>query len=468
MKPEAHSVAKQLEQQLLLHKKTVYVKFAETVRNLLDAYMVSYLQFLNMGKTERECAVNIINQLEAAGFSPFDSNKKYKAGEKLYFDNRKRSVIAAVLGTAPLTDGVRILASHIDSPRLDLKPNPLYEDTGLGYLKTHYYGGIKKYQWAAIPLAIHGVVVKKDGTTIAIEIGEDPTDPVFCVSDILPHLSKHVQDSRTARDVIKGEELNILLGSEPIDDPDIKEPVKLNLMRLLNDKYGIYESDFNSADIELVPAFAARYVGVDKSMVGGYGQDDRVSAFTALTALLETPQPAQTAICVFADKEEIGSVGNTGLSSDMLRNFLTMLARSNDCAVELVYQNSKCLSADVSAAYDPNFAEVMEKRNAAFLNYGPVVTKYHGSGGKYATSEASAEFMAEIRALLDEAQVPWQTGELGKVDEGGGGTVSKFIASLGIEVVDIGVPLLSMHSPFEVASCLDILALYRAFCAFLQ
>lgn len=306
----------------------------------------------------------------------------------------------------------------------------------------------------------------KDGTSVDIQIGEAESDPVFCITDILPHLNKKIQGDRKTAEVIKGEELNVLLGSEPVDDDKVKAPVKLNLMRLLNEKYGITEADFNSAEIEVVPAFKARYVGLDRSLVGAYGHDDRVCAYTALTALLQNGAPKHTAVCILADKEETGSNGNTGLESDMLRNFLAVLCRNAGAQPETMLHASRCLSADVGAGFDPTFAEVMERNNAAYLNYGPVVLKYTGAGGKGSTSDASAEFMGEVRALLDGNNLPWQTAELGKVDEGGGGTVAKFVARLGIETVDIGVPLLSMHAPYEIASCLDIYATYEAFAAF--
>jgi aspartyl aminopeptidase len=457
-----------LEEQLLVTKKSCFKTYAAKISAKLDGYIAGYMKFMNSVKTEREFIREAIVLLEKNGFSAFDRKKAYAPGEKCYFDNRGRSLIACVMGQRLLEEGLCIMAAHIDSPRLDLKPNPLYEDSELGYFKTHYYGGIKKNQWAAIPLAIHGVVVKKDGTTVDIVVGESEDDPVFCITDILPHLAAKVQGERKSRDVLRGEELNILLGSEPLDDKEVKSPVKLNIMRLLHEKYGIDESDFVSAEIEVVPALRARYIGFDKSLIGAYAHDDRVCAYAGLTALIDTPVPTYTALCVLADKEEVGSGGNTGLESDMLRNFLAVLSRNTESDLETVIHNATCVSADVNAAYDPNFGEVHEKRNAAYLNYGPVVTKYTGAYGKVSTNDASAEFMARVRALLDEAGVPWQTGELGRVDEGGGGTVAKDIANLGIEVVDVGVPLLSMHAPYEVASCLDIYAMYDAFCAYIK
>ncbi|MEG0913871.1 MAG: aminopeptidase [Oscillospiraceae bacterium] len=460
------TAAELLQEKLIIKKESGYKCFEKKFKAEIAAYCENYIEFMNSAKTEREFTVLAIDMLKKEGFSEFCAGYEYKAGDKVYFNNRKKSLIAAVIGTKPLDTGANITAAHIDSPRLDLKPNPLYEDNGLGYFKTHYYGGIKKYQWVTLPLSIHGTIVMADGTAVNITIGEDDSDPVFCVTDILPHLSNKIQDDRKARDVIKGEELNVLLGSEPFDDEKISEPVKLNLMRILNEKYGIVEADFVSAEIEIVPALKARYIGFDKSLIGAYAHDDRVCAYTALTAFLSIGSPAKTNICILADKEEVGSDGNTGLNSDFLKNFLSLLSKSCKCEVETVIHNSRALSADVNAAFDPSFAEVNERRNCAYLNYGPVLTKYTGARGKSSTNDASAEFVGEMRRLFDSNGIPWQTGELGKVDEGGGGTVAKFISSLGMEVVDIGVALLSMHSPYEVASRIDIFAMYRAFCAF--
>ncbi|MEA4911547.1 MAG: aminopeptidase [Oscillospiraceae bacterium] len=457
-----------LAEQLLMKKRSCFEQLGADAEKKIEAYAADYMAFMDCSKTEREFVKSAAALLTKAGFAPFDPDKIYKAGDRLYWNNRGKSLMAAVVGAQGIAAGADIMAAHIDSPRLDLKPNPLYEDSELGYFKTHYYGGIKKYQWTAIPLALHGVVAKKDGSCVDVCIGEDEGDPVFCVTDILPHLSHKVQDERTTRDVIKGEELNVLIGSVPFDDSEVAERVKLNLMRLLHEKYGIVEADFNSAELEIVPAFKARYIGLDRSMIGAYGHDDKVCAYTALTALLDTPAPERTALLILADKEETGSDGNTGMHSDMLRSFLTLLCRRAGCDYETVCGKCKCLSADVNAALDPTFPEVHEKRNAAFLNYGPVITKYTGSAGKYGTNDASAEFIAEVRAKLDGKHVPWQTGELGKVDEGGGGTVAKFISALGIDVVDIGVAMLSMHAPFEIVTCADVYATHMAFCAFIQ
>ncbi len=455
--------AERLSEALLSKDKTVYDGFARENRQSAEAYAASYMAFMNAAKTEREFAAAAAAYLEARGFTRFDPKKRYAAGERVYYNNRGKSLIAAVIGARPLEEGAQLAAAHIDSPRLDLKPNPLYEDTGLCYFKTHYYGGIKKYQWTAIPLALHGVVVLESGEKVEIVIGEEEGDPVFCVTDILPHLSYKVQDERKARDVISGEELNLLLGGEPVQDKKIKDPVKLNVMRLLNEKYGIVEEDFVSAELEIVPAMKARFLGLDRSMIGSYAHDDRVCAYTALTSFAALGAPGRTALLVLADKEEIGSDGNTGLNSDFIRHFLSLLCKRAGADVELMLHNTKALSADVNAGFDPSFPSVSEKRNCAYLAKGPVVTKYTGARGKSSTNDASAEFVAEVRALLNRGGVPWQTGELGKVDEGGGGTVAKYIAYLGAEVIDIGVPLLSMHAPYEVANIYDIYALSRAF-----
>ncbi len=463
---EKKTAAEQLQAKILVKKNTVYDGYAQRVGDKATAYCEDYMRFMNAAKTEREFVKKAIELLEQAGFVPFTAGKTCKPGDKVYFNNRGKSLAAAVIGTASLAQGANLIASHIDSPRLDLKPNPLYEDNGLGYLKTHYYGGIKKYQWVTLPLAIHGFVVRADGSTVDVVIGEDESDPVFCVTDILPHLSYKVQDERKARDVIKGEELNILLGSEPVGDDKISEPVKLNLMRILNEKYGMVEADFVSAEFEIVPALDARWIGLDRSLIGAYAHDDRVCAYTSLTAFLAHPAPERTNVCVLADKEETGSAGNTGLASDFLKNFLSLLCKADGTDVETMLYNTNALSADVNAGFDPSFAEVNERRNCAYLNRGPVLTKYTGARGKSGTNDASAELVGYARRLLDSKEIPWQTGELGKVDEGGGGTVAMFLAAIGMEVIDIGVPLLSMHAPYEVASKLDVYAMYEAFSAF--
>ena len=466
MAEEKKTAGQQLEEQLFAKKENAFKSFAAKHADELESYCNGYMEFLNNAKTEREFAKKAAELLQANGFKPFEAGKAYAAGERVYWLNCKKSLIAAVIGSKPLEAGMNITAAHIDSPRLDLKPNPLYEESGLAYFKTHYYGGIKKYQWSALPLALHGTVILRDGTSVDVSIGEDADDPIFYITDLLPHLARKVQGTRTMGEVLTGEELNILLGSEPFDDEKVKEPVKLNVLRALNEKYGMVESDFVSAEFEMVPALKSKYVGFDKTLIAAYAHDDRVCSYTALTALLDVTAPEKTCLCILADKEEIGSMGNTGLNSDMLRNFTAMLCRPVGAAPELVFLNSKCLSADVNAAFDPTFPSVHERMNAAFLNCGPVISKYTGSGGKGGSNDASAEFMGEVRRVLDGAEIPWQVAELGKVDEGGGGTVAQYVSHLGIDTVDVGVALLSMHAPYEIAASWDVFATMKAMYAF--
>ena len=430
-----------------------------------DYFCEGYMSFLDAAKTEREAVEEAVELARANGFIEFRKGEKYAPGERVYYNNRGKSLILAVIGKRDLAEGVHIAAAHIDSPRLDLKPNPLYEDSELAYFKTHYYGGIKKYQWTVTPLSLHGVIVKKDGQTVKVKVGEDDGDPKFVITDLLPHLAANQMKSTMAEGV-KGENLNVLIGSRPFDDTDAAENVKLNILNLLFEKYGINEADFLSAELEVVPAFKACDIGFDRSMIGAYGHDDRVCAYPALMALIDAEAPEHTAVCVLADKEEIGSVGNTGLDSSFLNYFICDLAEASGLDGRDVLTRSKCLSADVNAAFDPIYAEVSEKRNASFVNRGVVITKYTGARGKGGTSDASAEFMAEVRAMLDGNHVVWQTGELGKVDEGGGGTVAKYIAGLNVDTVDLGVPVLSMHAPFEVVSKLDVYMTYKACFAF--
>lgn len=443
---------------------------AECKENIIaaaDAFAEGYKSFLDNAKTEREAVAAIISKAEALGFSAFESGKKYAAGDKIYFNNRGKAVILAVIGTKPVSEGVKIAAAHIDSPRLDLKPCPLYEDNELALFKTHYYGGIKKYQWVTIPLALHGVVYKKKGECVTVKIGEEPGEPQFVISDILPHLGAE-QGKRSLSDGIKGEELNVLVGSRPFKDAEGSELVKLNILNLLYEKYGITEADFLSAELEIVPAFKASDIGFDRSMIGSYGHDDRVCAYPAAEAAFSAENPAYTVLSVLTDKEETGSDGNTGLNSDYLFGFITRLAEANGFKGYEVISKSECLSADVNAAYDPTFGDVFEKRNSSFINRGVVITKYTGARGKSGTSDASAEYMSKIRTMLDNNNVVWQIGELGKVDAGGGGTVAKYVANRDIDVVDLGVPVLSMHAPFEVVSKLDVYMAYLAFDAFFK
>jgi len=431
----------------------------------VDSFAEGYKAFMSKCKVEREVVEYVCDLAAANGFVPFDSKAQYKPGDKVIYNNRGKAVILAVIGQKPVEEGVRIAAAHIDSPRLDLKPNPLYEDAEFALLKTHYYGGIKKYQWTAIPLALHGVIVKADGTSVKVNIGEDDGDPKFVVTDLLPHLAAE-QMKRSLAEGIKGEELNILVGSRPFKDDEGSESVKLNIMSILNEKYGIVESDFLSAELEAVPAFGADDIGFDRSLIGAYGHDDRVCAYPSVMAILDAGTPEYTALTVLADKEETGSDGNTGLNSAYMAYFISDLARMQGGIGSVAMSNSECLSADVNAAYDPTFASVLERRNAAFANKGIVVTKYTGSRGKGGTSDASAEFMGRVRKLFNENGVVWQVGELGKVDEGGGGTVAKYVASHNIDVVDVGVPVLSMHAPYEVISKIDLYMAYKGFLTF--
>ncbi len=426
-----------------------------------------YMDFLTASKTERLAAANILEIAKANGYVEFDPKATYKRGDKVYLNNRDRAVILSTIGTKSVEEGVTIVASHIDCPRLDLKPLPLYENTEIAYFKTHYYGGVKRYQWSATPLAIHGVVIKTNGEKVELHIGEDPSDPVFCLTDLLPHLAKD-QGERKMGDVIKGEEMNILLGSLPYQNEDMKDAVKLTVLAYLNEKYGITERDFINAELEVVPAGAARDVGFDRSMIGAYGHDDRVCAYTSLMAEVETAAPLFTTVSVYADKEEVGSDGVAGLAADWLEHFITYLAQMQGVNVLTTLANSKCLSADVNACYDPTFPDVMDPRNSCYLNKGVVITKYTGSRGKSGTNDSTAEFVAEVTNLLDAKGCFWQTGTLGKVDQGGGGTVAKLISQKNVDTVDIGVPVLSMHAPFEVVSKIDVYTTYKAFLAFLN
>ena len=426
-----------------------------------------YKDFLSRSKTEREAVTNMIAMAKANGYEEYCPEKKYNAGDKVYLNNRNRALILSTIGEMSVDNGTHIVASHIDVPRLDLKPMPLYESSEISYFKTHYYGGVKRYQWAVTPLAIHGIIYKEDGSFVEISVGEDENDPVFCISDLLPHLSKD-QRERKMNDVLKGEEMNVIIGSIPFEGEDVKDAVKLATLVYLNEKYGITEKDFLRAEVEVVPAGKARDVGFDRSMVGGYGHDDRVCAYTSLMAELETKNPSKTTVTIFADKEEIGSTGATGLQADYLKNFITNLAMMQGVNYLTALQNSKCLSADVGAAYDPTFGDAYEPMNSCYLNKGAVLTKYTGSGGKGGTNDCGAEFMAEMIALFDSKGVCWQSQELGKIDQGGGGTVARFVAECDITTVDIGVAVMSMHAPFEIVSKLDVYATYEAFAAFIN
>lgn len=458
---------KELKEKLFLKRDNGLLSATDEENERIFEYCEGYKSFLNSAKTEREAVKAAVALAEKKGFKPFSRDNKYSAGDKVYFNNRGKTVAFAVIGKQDCESGFNITAAHIDSPRLDLKPNPVYEEIELALFKTHYYGGIKKYQWPTVPLALHGVFAKKDGTVTEVKIGEDENDPKFVVNDLLPHLASE-QCKRSLSDGIRGEELNVLIGSMPFKDDEGSELVKLNILKILNEKYGVTEEDFLSAELEMVPAFKSCDIGFDRSMIGSYGQDDRVCAYPALTAVLEVESPERTALAILTDKEEIGSEGNTGLNSDFLRYVIGDICHCFGKDATVALRNSKCLSADVNAATDPTFQDVMEKRNASFLNYGVVVTKYTGARGKSDTNDASAEYVAEIRSMLDNAKIKWQIGELGKVDIGGGGTVAKYIADMGVDVVDLGVPVLSMHAPFETTAKFDVFMCYKAMYEFMK
>ena len=451
--------AKQAAEQLLYKPEYAADKSAD-VKEKAAAFAEGYKAFLNAAKTEREAAAASEKLLLEAGYEKFEPKKTYAPGQKIYFVQEHKAVVAATIGRKSFEEGFRLVIAHIDSPRLDLRPNPLYEANHLSYFKTHYYGGIRKYQWGTMPLAIHGVFTRADGSSVSFAVGEDENDPVFCITDLLPHLGAE-QNDRKLSEGIKAEELNVLIGSDAVEDADIKEAVKLNTLMLLHEKYGITERDFTRAEIEVVPAHKARDVGFDRSMVGSYGHDDRVDAYPALMAEIETKDPVHTTVCVLTDKEEIGSDGVTGMQSAAFDTFMEDLCESQGAAVRVCFEKSFCLSADVTAAFDPNFAEVFEKRNAAYVNYGIGLCKYTGARGKSGASDADAETVAYVRRIFDEAGVVWQIAELGRVDAGGGGTVAAYMANRNITTLDAGVPVLSMHAPFEVVSKLDCYETYK-------
>jgi len=438
-------------------------------KSQIFSFAEGYKKFLDASKTEREGVMEAIRMAEEKGFKPLESFGELKKGDKVYSVNKGKEIILAVIGEEKISDGVNIVGAHLDAPRLDLKQNPLYEDSELAFFKTHYYGGIKKYQWTAVPLAIHGVIVKADGETVNVKIGDEDDDVTFVITDLLPHLARE-QMKKTASQVIEGEDLNLLIGALPVDEEDEKEKVKANVLKLLNEKYSVTEEDFLSAELEIVPSAKAKDVGFDRGLIGAYAHDDRVCAYPAICAVLEAEACKKTAICLLTDKEEIGSMGNTGAKSNYLKLVLMELMERTEGASQLKLlrslDKSMCLSADVNAAFDPNFPSPYEKKNCGRINYGVTVCKYTGSGGKGGSSDASAETMAEIRRVFSANNVLWHTAELGKVDAGGGGTIAQYIANLGVDTVDCGVPVLSMHAPFEVISKLDVYMAYKAFDAF--
>ena len=446
---------------ILYRPKNGWDRISAAQEGELKRYCEDYKKFLDNSMTEREAVDSAIAMAEAKGFKPFVRGMELKAGDKVYRSNRNKAIMLAVVGSQPLDQGANICAAHIDAPRLDLKPNPLYEDAELAFFKTHYYGGIRKYQWVTIPLELHGVVALKDGSTVKVSIGGGADDPQFTIDDLLPHLGAE-QSKKPLGEAIPGESLNLLIGSRPFKDDDGADRVKLAVMELLNQKYGIVEEDFISAELEVVPAFKATDIGFDRSLIGAYGHDDRVCGFACLAAALALGTPDKTAICMLADKEEIGSQGVTGMKSAAFDTFVSDLCDAQRVPLKACYEKSFCLSTDVTAAFDPNFAEVYEKRNSARVNYGVGLCKYTGARGKSGASDASAEVVGYVRKVLDEANVVWQMAELGKVDAGGGGTVACYMANRDIDTLDAGVPVLSMHSPFETVSKLDCYMTYAA------
>ena len=448
--------------ELIYEKKTVYeLASAETVKAAFD-YAEGYKKYLDTSKTEREAVKESIAMAEKFGFCEYKLGDEIKVGDRLYYNNRGRNLFLFTVGSESINEGIRLTVAHIDAPRIDLKQCPLYDDGGMAFFKTHYYGGIRKYQWVATPLALHGVIATADGRLIDVCIGEDENDPLFYINDLLPHLGQE-QSKLPLSEGIKGEQLNILVGSMPDSE---ENSIKLNVLKLLNEKYGIKEDDLLSAELCAVPAAKARDIGFDRSLIGSYGHDDRVCAYPILTALLDSLDSKHTSMCILADKEETGSDGPGGMQSELILDIINELARCLGGNPAVVRANSKCLSADVSAAFDPNFSEVFEKRNTPLLSCGAVFTKFTGSRGKSGTNDASAEYIGWLRSVLAKDNVIWQSGELGKVDCGGGGTVAKYISKHNIDTIDLGVPVISMHAPYEVVSKVDVYETYRACVAF--
>ena len=462
-------MGEELKKKLFNVKKDGWEEADETERKEIFEISQSYMDFLNEAKTEREFIKKARKLADENGYKDIMEFDTLKPGDKIYFINREKSMYLAVIGEESIENGMHIIGSHVDSPRLDLKPNPLYEDTGLAYFKTHYYGGIKKYQWTTIPLSIHGVIVKTNGEKIEVNIGEDEKDPIFTITDLLPHLAQEQMDKKL-KNGIDGEDLNLLIGSIPYKDEKVTEKVKLNILNLLNQKYGITEADLNSAEIELVPAFRARSLGFDESMVAAYGQDDKVCAYTSLAAMMELKNVKNTAVCILSDKEEIGSMGNTGMESHMFDFFvsemLNKLGINRPNLLDKVFCFSKMLSSDVDAGFDPIYASVSDKTNAGFIGKGIALVKYTGARGKSGASDANAEYVAWVRNVLDKNNIKYQLTELGKVDIGGGGTIAYILANKGTDVIDCGVPVLSMHAPYEVTSKYDIYSAYKTYKAF--
>ncbi|MCQ2086005.1 MAG: aminopeptidase [archaeon] len=463
MSEKVKSEGKKLEEKLFLKHENASEK-GKKFFDEAQGFCEGYKAFLN-NKTEREVIDYVIPLLKDSGYVEFELGRKYSPGEKIFYNNRGKSIIMATIGKKCICEGVRIGASHIDSPRLDFKPVPMFEDTEIAYFKTHYYGGIKKYQWPSVPLSLHGIVTLKDGENVKIVIGENDSDPVFCVTDLLPHLARE-QMKKPAAEVITGEQLNIVIGSWQFKDDDVSQKVKLNIANIIFEKYGITESDFLSAELCAVPAFKPRDVGFDRSMIGSYGQDDSACAYANIMAEVDAKNPEYTTITILADKEETGSDGPTGLNSMFLMDFIEDLASAYNVELRHVLKNSMCLSCDVNSAYDPSFGENYDRTNCSYLNHGPSISKYGGAGGKYSTNDASAEMVGFVRRIMDESGIIWQTGELGKIDNGGGGTVAMYVSSHNVDTVDLGVPVLSMHSPYEITAKADVYMLYLAIKAF--
>ncbi len=461
----------ELKEKLFNNKKNGWESVSEEEGRNIFNYCDGYMKFLNEAKTEREIVKRATEIAKENGYKEISEYSTLKAGDKVYYINKDKNLFLAVIGEENIENGINIVGSHADSPRLDLKPNPVYEDHGFAYFKTHYYGGIKKYQWTAIPLSIHGVAVKTNGEKVEINIGEKDDEPIFTITDLLPHLAQD-QMEKKLKDGIEGENLNLLIGSIPYNDEKVSEKVKLNILNIINRKYGIVEKDFLSAEIELVPALKCRSLGFDESLVVGYGQDDKVCVYTSLTAMLNVQNPKKTAVCIFADKEEIGSMGNTGMESNVFSTFmseiLNKLGVNRPNLLDKMFCNSKMLSADVDAGFDPIYSQVSELNNASFLNKGVGVNKYTGARGKSGGSDANAEFVAYVRNVFESNNIAYQVAELGKVDVGGGGTIAYILANKGVEVLDCGIPVLSMHSPYEVTSKYDIYQAHRAYEAFLN
>ena len=450
----------ELRESLLMASKNGYARISPEEREEMNAYCRRYMDFMDACKTEREATAWAVREAEKRGFKPFTPGMEAKPGDKIYYNNRNKSIALAVIGTESLAKGANICAAHVDSPRLDVKPNPLYEDSQIAYFKTHYYGGVKKYQWPTVPLALHGVVYRKDGSVVTVTIGEDDNDPVLMISDLLIHLAGDQMQKPLAKG-IEGEQLNVILGTEPLDGEGA-DLVKLNVMQLLNEKYGLIEEDFLSAELTVLPAGKCREVGLDRSLLAAYGHDDRVCAYAELDSLFAIENPAKTAVCILADREEVGSMGISGMQSHYFEHFMGTLCDAQNVKLEDCFANAFCLSADVTNAFDPNFAETCDKRNNAQLNYGVALSKYTGSRGKSGASDASAEAMGHVRTAQDSAGVIWQIGILGKVDQGGGGTVAAYMANRNIVTVDAGVPVISMHAPMELVSKLDCYETMRA------